>query len=175
MRTCLTVFLVSLWFAGATARAQGSCDVAARDVVEHARKKGYRFETVRVGQEGTCDTDASGSIFIASATSRAEVACDVRVFAQRRAGDAEAGDEAGGPGDPPADAPAPPPAEWVIASIRVAGPSASSIYADEDAAGNGGWVFRIRAPQSQTVQYRLDRVEFTTEKDCRQWKDAFGS
>ena len=146
------------------AELRASCEVEAKQVVEHARKKGFRFETTRASGDGTCEADSSEPIFIASATSRSEVVCNVRVFFKKAASNTS----------PSPEAPATP-TGWVISWVRIAGPNGSMVFADPSDESDGSWVFQIRAAQDQTAQYRLDRLEFTTDKDCTLWKDAFGS
>jgi len=165
MRLRVAALLASLMPTLATAaELRASCEVEAKQVVEHARKKGFRFETTRASGDGTCEADSSEPIFIASATSRSEVVCNVRVFSKRAATSTS----------PSPVAPVTPIA-WVIAWVRIAGPSGTIVFADPSDESDGSWVFQIRAAQDQTAQYRLDRLEFTTDKDCKLWKDAFGS
>jgi hypothetical protein len=162
----------------ATLSAAECAAVDAREVVEHARMNGYRFETTRTSSEGFCDRGSSASIFFASATADAEVVCEVRIFWRKAPSAVTAPTSAGtaaaagaGQGSSAATS------EWVIRFIRIVGPDGYDEYvqgsAEESVGSERGWKFSISAPPNTTLQFRIDQVAFTTLKECAQWRNAF--
>lgn len=201
MRAWLAILLISWPGAAAAVSARDLCEHDAQEVVEYARKRGYLFEATRASNHGACPRHASQLIFFASASSRTEVVCDVRIFFVRRTATADeltpARDEAdstpwswataalsgvgisfdASPASGSTMAPSAPAASttgWTIRSIRVAGENAVVIYAERDTSGNDrGWTFQIKAAANQTLPFRIDQVEFETQQDCAQWRNAF--
>jgi hypothetical protein len=166
--------------AGASvAAASTDCDPQdARPVVEHARKRGYVFELTVTSEEGSCWVDSSGFLLFASATTTGDAACDGRIFARVVAPEAPTAPVISAIGaaavstPPPAAAPATVPA-WTIVGIRIATPDGGDIFPVEDTRGRRGWTFQLAAPRGTTQQYRIDTVEFRTQEECTQWRNAF--
>jgi hypothetical protein len=176
--SCAAACLAAVAGATLAAAEQKECaGVDARDVVEHARMNGYRFEIAPASstEQGTCAPGSSASIFIASATVDAGVGCDVRLFWRTAPSPAPTSAETAAGAAATGTAAAT--SEWVIRWIHIVGDEGYDQYVqgsqEQSDGSERGWTLRISAPPTKTLQFRIDQVAFTTLKECAQWRDAF--
>jgi hypothetical protein len=130
----------------------GQCRLPGRDVVTHARTRGFTFAISRVSTAGTCTKIANDVIYIASATSSEAVECSVRLFVGKKLADSSD-----------------------ISLVQVVNDDDGSILVPvrDSSSSTAGWTTPISADSGVTRQYRVAAVEITTNKECAVWKTVF--